>query len=164
MNIGVKQFKSSFFDAASILKKIDAAERRVLVRFGAFARRRIKSSLKYKKGVSAPGTPPHVHRSTGYTRQKKNPKTGVVTKQASSPLRELVYFAYDAARHSVVVGPAKFKDGTAPAALEHGGSAVVFDRRTNGYRRVEIRKRPFVAPAAEAELPAFQESLRNMVR
>lgn len=153
---GIGQFKAGFFDAEGVLREMDRVERRTLSRFGAFARVRMKSSLKYATGKSKPGQPPHVHKTRGgFTRQKKD-KAGNVSRQPVSPLRELIFFAYDAATHSVVVGPAKFggKGGIVPGLLEHGGPGVFKDPETGQRKRGVWARRAFVAPAAEAEVTA----------
>lgn len=152
-DLGVAQFKDSFFDSESVLREATLVERRTLSRFGAFTRQRIRSSLKYAKGKSTPGKPPHVHKGGGFTREKKD-KAGNVSRQAVSPLRELVFFAYDAAAHSTVVGPAKFgsKGGSVPGLLERGGPGTFKDPETGQMKRGIWAPRPYVAPAAEAEL------------
>lgn len=130
-----------FFDRDKVKRVMNRKTARVLSRFGAFVRQRAKTSIKYVNGRSAPGEPPHAHRSQ--TRVSK--KTG--KKQAVSPLREGIFFGYDMARHSVVIGPAKLdtKDGDALAALEHGG------RSTIGGKVRMVAARPFIGPAAEKE-------------
>lgn len=155
-DFGFKQLKGGFFDTDAVSKLADKAERKMLARFGAFARRRMKSSLKYKSGKSQPGQPPNVHRTRGFTKAKRNAKTGATTKQPVSPLRELIYFALDPATHSVVVGPVKFggKGGVAPGLLEKGGPGSFTDSRTGEIKRGVYAPRPFVGPAGEAEAEA----------
>lgn len=152
-DFGFDQLKGGFFDAAAVSKEADKASRKMLSKFGAFARRRMKSSLKYKSGKSAPGSPPNVHRTKGFTKAKRNRKTGATTKQAVSPLRELIYFALDPATDSVVVGPVKFggAGGVAPGLLEKGGTGSFRDSRSGEVKRGVYAPRPFVKPAGEAE-------------
>lgn len=105
---GLKQAKSAFFDRDSVKKKLDMGMRRVLSRAGAFVRRRAKSSIRKRKKASPPGSPPSSH-------------TGV--------LKDFIFFAYDDANKSVVIGPTKtnqknaFGRGgkTVPGVLETGG-------------------------------------------
>ena len=134
-----------FFDSDKVQRAVDRATRRVLSKAGAYIRTRAKSSIRKRKKVSPAGKPPHSHRGD---------------------LRRLIYFAYDPAMRSVIVGPVRFKHGGA-AALEHGGQAVIEAggrRGTRRRRRVYIRRRPFMGPAMEKELPNFPQLWHNSVR
>lgn len=135
--------KSFFFDRDAIVSKIGPAARRALAKFGAFVRRRAKSSLRYGKGVSKPGRPPIVHGT-------------------KSPLRELIYFSYDPVRKSVVIGPAMGgKKNDAPDVLEHGGTAVI---AIDGRKRIHIQPRPFMEPAFEEELGKVNGNFLNILK
>lgn len=138
----VTQFKAAFFDRQAIAGKVDAAIRRTLSKFGAFVRRRARNSIRKRKDVSQPGSPPSSHEGS---------------------LKRLIMFAYEPANGNVVIGPAAFRDGTAPPLLEYGGAATK-KRKDGSTRRMQYRARPFIHPAAEAELPTFAESLRGMVK
>jgi len=151
---------AQFFDRATVRRRMDRRKRGLLSRAGSFIRTAAKSSLKrarqkslgemtaeerrayeVRKGMtqrkgrrpprrpertSAPGKPPLLH-------------------MRPSPLKRLIYFAYDPARDSVVIGPLRF--GRAGAeALEYGGAVAA--RR----RRVRVRARPFMRPALGAGL------------
>lgn len=155
--------KANFFDKELVKRKLDAAARRNLSKFGAFVRQGAKTSLKYKTGVSPAGRPPHIHK-TGM-RKKTNKKTGVVKVQAVSPLREFIYFVWDAAAQAVVVGPVQFggaKGGSeALSALEHGGQTTIHGKQP---RRVTVAARPFMGPAAARELPKLPPLWRDSIR
>ncbi|HEY1191912.1 MAG TPA: hypothetical protein VGE74_30050 [Gemmata sp.] len=153
-DFGMESVKNSFFDTRAVMSEAMKEYRKTAARFGAYARRDIKSSLKYRTGKSPPGAPPHVHRSTrGYTKAKKG-KNGAVTKQRVSPLRELVYFAYDKETDSVVVGPVKFGGGTAPGLLERGGTGSFKDGSTGEIKRGVYAARPFVKPGGDRVVAA----------
>lgn len=155
---GMKLFKQNFFDAKKIVSAIDRAEAKVLAKFGAFTRRRMKSSIQYRDKGSAPaGQPPFAHRSKGFTKQKTNKKTGAVTRQQQSPLRELIFFARDPQTHSVVIGPVAFGKRAA-GLIEKGGVGVV-----KGKPAV-FAPHPFARPAGEAEAKKLPELLRGMVK
>lgn len=168
----LREFKKGFFDRKGIADKATAAGRKALSQFGAFVRRRAKSSIRKSKKSAPPGQPPKSHEGS---------------------LRRLIFFAYDSGRQSVVIGPVKFRRGEAPPLLEHGGTVVRRRRvRTKGkpatgrrketflrlardgrleskpavYQSVRAvyRGNPFMEPAAEAELPKFRERLRNAIR
>jgi len=132
--------KALFFDSQAVLEKVDAATRKVLSRFGAFVRTTARHSIRKRKGVSAPGSPPSSHVGT---------------------LKRLIFFGYDLSARSVVIGPAPFRSTVeAPPLLEYGGTASRKDRKG---RRVVARyaARPFMGPAFEKEkskLPGMWES------
>src|SRR5690242_5646943 len=79
--------KRLFFDRALVRREIGAANAAALSRHGAFVQRRARSSLRRRKAPSLPGMPPSVHTSDNYATLKN------------------IWFAYDPARQSVVVGP-----------------------------------------------------------
>lgn len=156
--------KNFFFDRPLVMRAVDAARKRVLSKFGAFIRRTAKGLIRKRKKSSPPGKPPSSH-------------TGV--------LREFIYFAFDPAVDSVVIGPAKtnqvfFADsgrpvtGTVPSVLEFGGHVNQLDwfvpslgwrradlrrvrrsGRKTRMRKIEIAARPFMQPALEENLPKF---------
>lgn len=160
--LGVKEFKKGFFDTKAIVRAMDQAQRKALSKMGAFVRRRAKSSLKYKDKSAVAGSPPFVHQSGRFTRTSK--KKGIEVRKAASPLRELIYFAYDTSTRSVVVGPAIWPSARAkgvPGTLEKGGSGTTLDRGIK--RSIHISPHPFMGPALEAEAPNFRETLRGMI-
>lgn len=176
--------QASFFDREAIIKLMDKTTHKVLSKFGAFTRQRARTSLRYKEGISAPGSPPHAHKTM--TRNKTN-KQGVTKRTSSSPLRDFTYFSYDRGAKSVIIGPAKtnqvFFDrhrkpvtGTVPEVLEYGGEITILEwlragqwqradlrsrrrlaERPTRYRTVTIRARPWMGPAFEAELPQLMK-------
>lgn len=160
MPLVLKKLKSAF-DPKPLLRKIERDKIRVQMRFGAYARRAQINSIKYKPfGASAPaGKPPFAHRSNVFTRQKKDRKTGAVAQQASSPLRELIYFARDAGRDSVLVGPIQFGRRGA-GALERGGT-VTTSAGKGKTRTVRIRPHPSAKPAGEAAAKKLPELLKS---
>lgn len=143
-------------DAAAVAGAAGAQARAALTRFGAFVRRRMMSSIRYRKRRSRAGEPPTAHRSDRFTREKTDKKTGATTRQASSPLRELIAFAVVDGGMAVIIGPMIFRaskagGGVAPRALEEGGAGVFYVR---GERKAgRWAPRPFARPAFAAELP-----------
>jgi len=136
-----------FFDRKKVLRAADRANRRNLSKAGAFIRTTAKHSIRKRKAAAPPGSPPSLH-------------TGL--------LRRFIFFGYERSRQTVVVGPMRLnqKAGTAPAALEHGGTSVVVEgtRRRRRKRRVRIRGRPFMGPAMTKEAPKFPKLWANSVR
>lgn len=136
-----------FFDTDRVKRAADTATRKVLSKAGAFVRTTAKSSIRKRKAISAPGQPPSSH-------------TGL--------LKKFIFFGYDAARKTVVVGPMRLnqKIGAAPEALEHGGPSTVVTGRRNKRRkrRIRVKARPFMGPALKKEAPKFAGLWANSVR
>src|SRR5260221_9162328 len=98
MAFDLAQIKGLFFDRDLVLGKAEKASVKVLARFGAFVRRRARSSIKplpkraktrEKRGISAdgtsaPGNPPVSHKGT---------------------IRDFIFFSYDPTSNNVVIGP-----------------------------------------------------------
>jgi len=144
--IGMKMdaFKRSFFDSKRVMSAVDGATRRVLSRFGAFVRRRARSSIRKRKRISRPGEPPSSH-------------VGL--------LRRGILFGYDTARQSVVIGPMRLnqRSAEAPPLLEYGGQTRRRDRRGRS-ELLTYRARPYMGPAFEAEKPGLPALWRDSVR
>ena len=123
--------KKLFFDSAAVRKMLDEQSRRALSRAGAFIRQRAKTSIRSRRTVSAPGSPPSSH---------------------TGDLKRLIWFVYDPGSQSVVIGPVRFKQGEAPNLLEFGGTAK---RQHRGGKSAiaTYRPRPFMGPALEKEIP-----------
>ena len=136
------RMKILFFDAPRVKRAVDAATRRALSRAGAFIRQRAKTSIRKRKGISRPSRPPHSH---------------------AGHLRRLIFFGYDPSAESVVIGPLPFRKGEAPNLLEFGGKIVRTDH-CGRRRRMVYRKRPFMGPALQEELPQLPSRWRNSVR
>lgn len=159
----VKAIAKTFFDKGAVASKIPPANRQALSKFGAAVRRIAQQSLQYRDGASAPGLPPHAHRSRSFSRhfQKNGRKVGKA--QPTSPLRELLFFGYDADRQSVFIGPALGGSRSgAPDREEHGGTEVI---RSFG-RRVVVHypRRPFMQPAFDQVLDRAAGNYKNLIR
>lgn len=142
ISMTIREAKGNFFDREKVKRAIDANTRRILSKFGAFVRQRAKTSIRDHPGISPPGKPPHSH-------------VGL--------LRKFIFFAYDAQRRSVVIGPTLLRDDSeAPRLLEFGGETV---RREGGKaKRLYYRARPFMRPAFEAELAQLPPLWKNSIR
>lgn len=152
--------KGGFFDRQRVISSMNAATLRALKRFGALVRRRAQKSLQVKPGASPPGAPPHVHKSLGITKTSKS--TGRVRNQSVSPLREFLFFAYDAGSNSVVIGPAKLNKAANLRALEEGGVSLI--ERRGKRQSIEIAARPFMGPAFREELPKAARLWQNAMK
>lgn len=143
MDITVKEFRRSFFDRKLVIDKMSNATRRALSKVGAFVRKRAKTSIKRRKGISKPGSPPSSH---------------------AGQLKGLLFFGYDPSAQSVVVGPAAFRKAEAPNLLEFGGTIVRSTRK--GKKKMVYRPRPFMAPALQKEIEAgtIPKQWKNAIR
>ena len=133
-----------FFDSKKVRRSVDRATRRVLSRFGAFVRRTARSSIRKRKKASPPGSPPSSH-------------IGL--------LKKFIWFGYEPAKRSVVIGPARLSQagrGEAPHLLEYGGMGTV--ERRGKRKRAKVRPRPFMGPAFEKEQPKLPAMWRGSVR
>ena len=133
-----------FFDTKAVRGKVDAGTRRVLSKFGAFVRRTARSSIRKRKRISEPGSPPSSH-------------TGL--------LKKFIFFGYDPAQRSVVIGPERLSQkgrGEAPHLLEYGGTGTV--ERRGRRRRAKVRARPFMGPAFEKEEPKLAAMWRDSIK
>jgi hypothetical protein len=109
-----------FFDRQKILDMVEAKTAKALTRIGALVRKIAQRSMRKRKKVSSPGEPPSAH---------------------EGGLRRNIYFAYDPASTTVVIGPTpynmrsyvfegggkgrNFIKGAVPSILERGGMVGV---------------------------------------
>ncbi len=167
------QVKKAFFDGKPVRSAVDRAARRNMSRFGAYVRRTARSSIRSRKNPSKPGRPP--------------------TNQTGT-LKRFLYFAYDPARGSVVIGPeatnqvffdgdGKPVTGTVPQVLDQGGTIRVLEVKQFGdwwradlrsrrsldglpkrMRAIKIEARPFMGPAYEKNEPKLPKLWQDSVR
>lgn len=109
-------------------------------------------------------------------RPLKSSEPGEPPRSITGLLRKFIYFAYDPATRSVVIGPAKLDKSTgAPATLEYGGQATITKFRTvtgadgktyiaKRKERIVIEPRPFMAPAYESAKKDLATKWRDSVR
>ena len=163
ISLDFKTLKSGFFDRKVVLDALDKATFRIFSEFGRKVRKAAQKSLKYGEKASPPGSPPTAHKSRTVTKTSKS--TGRVRKRSVSFLREYLYYAFDRTTKSVVIGPARLNSTIDPGslkALEYGGTATVKSRGKRSRKAVDAR--PFMRPAAAAELPNLPPMWRDSVR
>ncbi len=133
-----------FFNTKAVTSRVDKATWRVLSKFGAFVRIAARHSIRKRKKISLPGSPPSSH-------------TGL--------LRRHIYFAYEPRKKGVVIGPAALggEVGVVPPLLEEGGRVLRKDREGKTVMMV-YRGRPFMGPAFEGEKPKLPAMWANSVR
>jgi hypothetical protein len=124
---------NSFFDRDSVISAMDKATRKALSKAGAFIRTRARSSMRRRKSASSPGSPPSVHKGT---------------------LKNLLFFSWDPATKSVVIGPEKFARGEAPNLNEFGGTVT-------RQRTVRVSTRTGARKLSAAQKAAFLSKLKT---
>lgn len=138
------QIKKTFFDRAVVINAMDRATRKALSRAGAFVRQRAKSSIRKRKAVSSPGSPPSSH-------------TGL--------LRKWILFGAELQGRRVLIGPVALRNSGIPNALEFGGTTVATRYQRGRRERVTqaVEARPFMGPALEAESPNIPKRFQGAV-
>jgi len=161
-----------FFDRDAVKKALGAKNAAILGRFGSFAMRAARQSMRRRKKPSPPGTPPSAHGGKDY------PKGPL--------LKTLLRYHFDPTTNSVVVGPLGASGKLAPSLQEFGGSKVIKTRRVppksarkaspaqaEAFKRkikdgsivrtkeplvqqtIHLPARPYMKPALLKELPKF---------
>ena len=178
------QWKALFFDRSVVERAAGKAKIKALSKYGAVVRRTTQTSMRYRKKASQPGTPPSAHKSKRMAALKKLGRT----KYNGALLREMLFFAYEPARGTTVVGPLGFKSArgtTVPALHEFGGERTPYkgeriavsgpgrDARgrfvSKGERLIVLKgsvkypARPFMGPALKKTLVKFPLAFRDTV-
>lgn len=138
--------KEMFFDRLKVIELVNEATRKVLSRAGAYIRQVAKTSIRKRKGTSPPGKPPYSHEGS---------------------LRKLMFFSYERDTDSVVIGPLGFRRSNALHVLEYGGWTARpkwWRSKKDASGRIYIRKRPYMGPALQKELPKLPKRWANSVR
>lgn len=95
--------------------------------------------------------------------RKTKPVRGYVASKPGEPpryrearkLRDFLFSVYDPATQSVVAGPARLGNSTAPKVEEFGGQTRI------GERSVEIQPRPYMRPALDKEKAQMAKRWEN---
>ena len=137
--------RQTFFDRDLVMKKVAAGKRRAITRQLSFIRIRAKTSIRKRKKSSPTGQPPSSH---------------------SGEMR-LIFFGWDQATESGVVGPIPFASQTGgraqvPSLLEHGGD-VTRTTPKGLSKHLHYGGNPFMGPAEEAERPNFAGQFKDTV-
>jgi hypothetical protein len=166
MKVGMKCL--TFFDTDTVMRRVGAARHAVLSRFGAYVRQQARGSMRRSKTPSKPGQPPHAH---------------------AGQLKTLLFFSYDIAADSVVIGPTPFRGpALVPRLLEEGGAVVLKNQifvpkeAVDGYVRDALGRfakhykripagatlhyppHPYMGPAMYHELPKLPKLWKDKIR
>ena len=132
--------KALRFDHVKVRRAMDDSTRRVLMRQGAFMRKTAKRSMRQGR----------MRRVRGQQTQERVPsKPGEPPRVWRGQLKNLLYYSYNPATKSVVVGPKGFAGSEVPRLMELGGTARVTIKRRGRKRKVraDYPARPFMVPA-----------------
>lgn len=158
-------FQGFFFDTDKVMNAVSAFNRQWMNKVGGYVRATAKNSIRYPifpGETSQPNSPPIAHRFGSFMRDVK--KNGRTTRQASSPLKEMIFYGYDPRSESVVVGPALFRNarvpGLAPKLLEKGGKGT-FATDDGKIKTGHWKPRPFIGPALKKSAPKFPDFIRT---
>lgn len=155
-SFGLRIKKDWFFDRAIVADAVDKATKKVLSMQGAY----VRTAARHRIKAAAPG----VHA-----------KPGESPKSHEGSLKRFLYFAFNPANQSVLVGPqisgkSMARSKPIPAVLEYGGMARVPIAKaspTGGvdveWKTVNLKPRPFMGPALEASKPKLAEFWKNAV-
>ena len=162
--------KSQFFDKDIVVNVINKNERRYLVRAGSYIRKAARNSIK---------NPPKAKKKSDKITGSENAQKYRANQQNSSPgnppfnqtgkLKGGIFFSYDAANRSVIIGPEKLASGdlTLLSALEFGGRTrwkwkdpKTGNKETGTHT---IAARPFMRPAMERSKGMLQQIWKESI-
>lgn len=120
----------TFFYNKKVLHLLDKKTHAALGRFGKYVRTVAKNSIKRvgkKAAPSKPGQPP---------------------KSRKGLLKNFIFYGFDLAKRSVIIGPQKIYGlkGKAPSVLEYGGT-VKSKRGKTHITSSKVSARPYMGPA-----------------
>lgn len=136
----IRRVRVDFRETKALLARLDMLARKALVAQGSYIRNVAKKSMGDSPRPSPPGKPPR--RITGL-------------------LANFLFWSYDPAAASVVVGPAAIKpNAIVPRILEEGGDEMAHVKVGTAWqdKTVHIAARPYMAPAlaiSQERLPEF---------
>ena len=176
----IKGDKNQFLDRKPIIEALGKSQGKALARDGGLVRTIAVRSLrnapkgKLKKLHDARVKYGHARGPLAKKRalldllkaqREASAAPGQPPKNVKGQLKQHLFFQYDAASRSVVIGPEKLGAGVAPAALEYGGPSVTKTRRRNTttVRRVSIRPHPYMGPALAKARPKLVREWADIV-
>ena len=162
-----------FQDDPAVIAAMDKAERKPLMKMGAYVRTTAKRSMKpakRKKEAELTESEAELWNKQKATRHRRRQPIGKVPfyvhSQPGEPPRKIrgdlskfLYFVWDPSTRSVVVGPQGFPGRDAPENLEHGGQSKATDGTP-----FRMEARPFMFPALQDNAPKFPQLFANALR
>jgi hypothetical protein len=136
--IGIKLDKNLFFDRKAVSDAVAKANKKTLGKAGALLRRHARQSMRRRNKPSPPGTPPSAH-----GKSDKHPRGAL--------LKERLFYQYDPATDSVIVGPQKLGRSDAPSNQEFGGPKV-------------IKVRPIIVKTGRKATPLQRDTFKRKIK
>lgn len=151
LGIGIKLDKNLFFDRKAVHDALKAAGKTVLGKIGFLIRRSARQSMKRRKKKAEPGQPPSAHSD------KQHPLGAL--------LKDRLFYYYDSAAGSVVVGPEKLGKSDAPGVQEFGNPTHrwIRVRGKRGNRKMatsEKQKEAYIRLCKEGRIPKREQELK----
>ena len=170
-----------FFDRPGLLRVIDKQTRDRLQKMGGkvrdYARRSIKrkqpSKLQLEKSRGGPPNwyPEHVRNRAKASIQKRinsasEPGQPPFSHSTNQHNLRSIWYAWDPATKTVVVGPVKFSDSNVPEILEYGGTSesIVWVKRKPVRKKVKIAARPYMEPAKNTAVNKHLDLFSGMLQ
>jgi hypothetical protein len=164
-DLKIVEAKGGFFDRDAVIKELDPITRKVLNRFGAYVRITSRGYIKKARRMTQRDLDPEARKkyrracaiALYYGRAKpllpyKASEPGKPPKSITGLLKKFIFYSYDRATHSAVIGPALLNSPTgAPATLEFGGTAELTGGPDRG-QTIDVKPRPYMKPAFELGL------------
>lgn len=162
-----------FFDKPRVDRALSRARKYALSRSGAlvrgFARKLIKPARRLSLGEMSPTQRRRHEQRLRHARKQGLPRPlrplasarpGQPPRNKTGLLKNFIYFAFEPARSSVVVGPVALRNKRTAWLLEYGGSARL--PASNGQRvQMRFRGNPFMRPALEQARPQIAALFRH---
>jgi len=128
---------SQFFDRRAVESMLSRKDLRFLRRAGGTVRITAKRSIRKRKSISKPGSPPVSH---------------------AGDLRNGIFYGLDSARGSVVIGPSPLRRRKYGEGLIRGATLLEFGGMTSRRGKQYLyRARPFMRPALRTTEPRLPQ-------
>jgi len=133
----LKAWKGAMFDRPHVRRALEWTRYYYLRHMGGYIRKVARSRMTHAAGPSTAPESPHRHGDLLY---------------------EQIFYGYDPASRSLVVGPAlidrlqEYPGVTIPELLERGGTVLKEDRKSGRRRTIHFEERPYMRVALEAAL------------
>lgn len=141
------KIKSLFFDRKPVQRMINKKQLRVFGKFGAFVRNAARWSIR--KAPKAGDTWKSIGGQQVLWRETSKP--GEPPYSRTGLLKDNIFYAYDPASRSVVIGPVRLSRSkiNVPEVLEYGGRSIAYDYAEKKHKSVYVEARPYMRPAFE---------------
>ncbi|GAF78650.1 unnamed protein product [marine sediment metagenome] len=174
------RIKVLFMDTACVKAAVDKVRRRNLSRIGYWIMKSARWSLLPARRKTLGQMYPKERRQyesavrSARMHGRRKPKRPWASSRPGHPprvrprslLKRRLYFSWDPATASVVIGPEKFRAAGVPHALEHGSTMPTSRRieKLTGLSSYNMEPRRFMGPALKRARPKMAKKWRDSVR